>query len=349
MARLMRLWILGGTLLAAAPPCPFWQPQLSPTQASLRGVAAVSLRVAWASGAHGTVVRTVDGGRHWRRLPAPGDSALDFRSIVAFSPRRAVLASNGPGPLSRIYTTRNAGRSWRLRFQGHDPAVFLDALVFSNARLGMAIGDPIRGRFLLLRTRDGGAHWATLPHAPRALPGEGAFAASNSCLQLRGNHEIWFTSGGSVARVFHSTDAGRTWSVATVPLRQGLPSAGAFSLALLGTRQAVVVGGDYQQPGAPSGSAAFSNDRGRHWFPATHPPQGYRSAVLALPCHGHFRLVTVGTAGSDVSDDRGRSWTPFGAGGYNSLARTGPAGWAVGSEGRIARVALCGTSPPLRP
>ena len=45
---------------------PRWEPQTSGVTARLRGVSAVTERVAWASGATGTVLRTVDGGVTWR-------------------------------------------------------------------------------------------------------------------------------------------------------------------------------------------------------------------------------------------------------------------------------------------
>ena len=38
------------------------QPQNSKTDVQLRGISAVSSKVAWASGAKGTVLRTMDGG-----------------------------------------------------------------------------------------------------------------------------------------------------------------------------------------------------------------------------------------------------------------------------------------------
>ena len=64
--------------------------QFSQTTESLRGVSAVSRQVAWASGTHGTYLRTLDGGRTWMPAQVPDAGALDFRGVVAFSSRRSV-------------------------------------------------------------------------------------------------------------------------------------------------------------------------------------------------------------------------------------------------------------------
>ena len=55
------VWLLPA--LALAQSC---VPQLSGTTASLRGVSAVSAKVAWASGSAGTFFKTTDGGATWK-------------------------------------------------------------------------------------------------------------------------------------------------------------------------------------------------------------------------------------------------------------------------------------------
>ena len=57
--------LLAAVSLLAAPQ---WTVQTSGVSARLRGVSAVSNRVAWASGADSTVLRTTDGGTTWKKL-----------------------------------------------------------------------------------------------------------------------------------------------------------------------------------------------------------------------------------------------------------------------------------------
>src|SRR4029077_12329890 len=57
---------------------------ISHTSENLRSASVVSRKVAWASGTHGTYVRTVDG-QHWTAAQVADAAALDFRAVVAFS------------------------------------------------------------------------------------------------------------------------------------------------------------------------------------------------------------------------------------------------------------------------
>src|SRR5882724_13140831 len=102
---------------------PQWTLQTSGVTARLRGVSAVSARVAWASGSGSTVLRTNDGGATWQKLTVTTDQ-LDFRDIDAIDMRTAYVLSIGNGPASRIYKTTDAGTTWTLQFKNDDPKAF---------------------------------------------------------------------------------------------------------------------------------------------------------------------------------------------------------------------------------
>src|SRR3546814_13854549 len=63
-------------------------PQDSGVDVRLRGISAVDADVAWASGAKGTVLRTLDGGRHWRHIVVPGADGRDFRAVEGLEASR---------------------------------------------------------------------------------------------------------------------------------------------------------------------------------------------------------------------------------------------------------------------
>ncbi|MBO0721652.1 MAG: hypothetical protein J2P41_12565, partial [Blastocatellia bacterium] len=210
-----------------------WTPQTSHTTARLRGISAVSDKVAWASGANGTCLRTIDGGATWQAATVPGADSLDFRDVEAFDADNAYLLSIGDGEKSRIYKTIDGGRNWKLQFTNTNPKAFFDALAFWDANHGLAFSDPVDGHFLVITTEDGGSTWNEVPaeNIPAALPGEGAFAASGTCITVQGRNNVWIATGGGAARVFRSTDAGKSWQVAATPIAGGQPSAGIFSIA----------------------------------------------------------------------------------------------------------------------
>jgi photosystem II stability/assembly factor-like uncharacterized protein len=321
-----------------------WVPQASPTTERLRGVSAVSDTVAWASGNKGTVVRTIDGGATWTRAAVPGAAELDFRDIEAFSAEVAYILAIGPGDKSRIYKTSDGGATWALQFANPDARAFYDAIAFWNERTGIAVGDPVDGRFTVLRTGDGGKTWERVPEAnlPEALPGDGAFAASGTCLVALGSRHAWFgTGGGARAGVYRSVDQGLTWTVADTPIKAGSASSGIFSLAFTDPDHGIAVGGDYRLERDTGDNLAVTADGGRTWRLAeTARLRGFRSAVAYLPGSAGRRLLAVGPAGTDRSSDGGASWIPIGDEGFHALgvSPTGRVAWAVGEQGAIAKL-----------
>ena len=318
-----------------------WHSLASPTEVELRGLSVVSPRVVWASGMRGTVLRSTDGGDSWERDTLPGAAMLDFRAIAATSRDVAHVLSIGDS--SRIYRTTDGGRTWSLRFVSTRKGSFFDAIQFWDAKHGIAMSDPVDGRFLIVTTDDGGDSWQEMPAAgmPPALQGEGGFAASGTCLIVTGERDAWLVSGGAVvARLYHSSDRGRTWTVRDTPLRAGVASAGIFSVAFRDPGHGVIAGGDYQQPTLRGRNLAVTADGGVTWTLAdsASSPAGYRSAVAYLPGTKGTRLVAVGLTGTDVSRDGGATWESVDSVAYNSVAFAADgSGWAVGPKGRIAR------------
>ncbi|MBV9156677.1 MAG: hypothetical protein JO097_10485 [Acidobacteriaceae bacterium] len=318
-----------------------WTPQQSNTTASLRGLQAVSARVAWASGTNGTFLLTTDGGAHWRAAVVPGAESLDFRTVVAFDATTAYLASSGEGSLSRIYKTNDGGAHWQLVFTNPDRTGFFDALAFWNHGRGIVLGDPVNGRFAVFTTGDGGNSWQR-QNTPAALRDEGAFAASGTCLTVHGSRSVWFGTGGTgAARVFRSRDGGLSWQISETPIRNDSKSAGIFSLAFRDDLHGEAVGGDYQKPSEAVRNSAITDDGGKNWAgPPRSALKGYRSAVTFIPGLKNT-LIAVGTSGSDVSRDGGQSWDSFSSMSFNSVSAA-PDGtiWAVGPHGAIGKLTI---------
>jgi photosystem II stability/assembly factor-like uncharacterized protein len=315
-----------------------WKQQSGNTTADLRGLSVVNPRVVWASGTKGTFTRTTDGGATWQSGTVSGAGQLDFRDVEAFDANTAYLLSIGTDQQSRIYKTTDGGAHWALQFISRLPEAFFDAMAFWDRDHGIAMSDPVKGRFVMVVTENGGQTWSDVPstNIPPALAGEGAFAASGTCILTQGQSNVWFVTGGKVARVFRSTDRGRSWTVTPAPVISGVDSTGIFSIAFNDTTHGVIVGGDYRKPNEATDNVALTSDGGRTWrLSAGQKPLGYRSGAVYV---GPLTIIAVGTSGSDYSTDGGANWTKLDGENYNSVAARMGVVWAVGPQGRIAKL-----------
>ena len=336
-SRVVRLAVAGGFLLLATP----WRVQHTGPDVELRGVAVRDETHAWASGAKGVVLRTRDGEK-WETLRVAGGEDLDFRDLEAPAGNAVVLMSAGPGDKSRIYVSADGGDRWTLAHTNPDEKGFYDAIAFFDEKVGLVVGDPVNGKFVVRKTEDGGATWADVAglDIPPAREGEGAFAASGTCLTaLNGRSDAWFVTGGAgVGRVFHTKDRGKTWTVADSPVKAGNASSGLFSVAFVDAMSGFVVGGDYKQTTLAALNGARTEDGGKTWIPAPIGESGYYSSVRAIPLT-NGELIAVGPTGSAHSTDGGRKWTKLDDTPLNAAAFAGPtAGWGVGPKGTVVRI-----------
>jgi hypothetical protein len=298
--------------------------------------------------------------------------------VQAWDEQTAIVMASGPGEKSRLYKSTDGCGTWRLLLKNTDPDGFYDAFWLNTIDgEGMLLGDPVKGRFTILETQNGGASWK--PDGNRSLQTHrlpmAAFAASNGSIgkASRGEGDTGgpgvdsfpgFVTGGKNgaflierwegashgrARFSHgryaSSLSSLDWNRRPVPLAMGTEGSGAFALALRHTGSAcsdcgfgeywhlVAVGGDYSKPSETAGTAAFSDsDGGWTWSASSTPPHGYRSAVQWSEA---LKLwITVGTNGSDVSRDDGKTWQPLDNGNWNALSLP----FVVGPGGRIARL-----------
>ncbi len=210
----------------------------------LNAVAARNARQAWAVGGDGVIVGTRDGGETWA-TQASGTS-VDLVDVCFVSGVRG-WAVGGEGLIVR---TGDGGRHWQRSPTGTRDDIV--AVEFGDARHGLALLAPRRGRAMVLRTADGGRSWsrAQLP-VPARLPTALTFtvggpatlvardaAGATWCWRTadggltwrRGGElpgrEIWNAVAGSGARlcaagssgaVVLSDDGGDTWSFAGRP------------------------------------------------------------------------------------------------------------------------------------
>ena len=300
--------LLAGAAVSASSP---WVIQASPTTERLRGVSASSDTVAWASGNKGTVVRTIDGGATWaRRAPCRTRDALDFRDIEAFGAGHRLRARHRPrrqvahlqDRRRRAARGRCSSRTW-IRARSTTPSRSGTRRPGLRSAIRSTAGSPSSAP--LTAAAPGRAFLP--PNIPEALPGDGAFAASGTCLVVHGY---------APRLVRHR----RRRSRARLPLDRPGPHLGRGRHAHHGRQRLVrrLLAG-VQRSGTrhrrrrrlparrrESGdNLALTTDGGRTWaFAGATRLRSFRSAVAYVPGSKGQRLIAAGPGGTDVSERR---------------------------------------------
>jgi photosystem II stability/assembly factor-like uncharacterized protein len=185
--------------------------------------------------------------------------------------------------------------------------MFLDALQFRDENNGTVIGDPIDGHLFMLTTNNKGATWNKMPNdffKTTLNNGEAFFASSNSNL-IHLEKELFFVTGGLSSRLWKNGVA------EALPLLQGTSSTGANSIAVSPNgKMIVIVGGDFANDKlANQNIVGFQKSLSKkqlNWDPLTLAnPNGYKSCVEFID---NNRIITCGTSGVDLSNDKGASW-----------------------------------------
>lgn len=320
-----------------------WEKQAVASTSACRSLSAVNEMVVWVGCSAGQVFRTTDGGKTWSADSVRGAARLDFRGIKAFDANTAVITSAGAAEQgqARIYRTTDGGKSWTLAWTDSTKGIFLDGVAFWDSRHGFTFSDPVDGRLVILTTDDGGANWTRVPpvNIPPVLRGEAAFAASNTQLTVQGSSNAWIaTGGGAEARVFRSTDRGRTWSVSSTGMPGG-PTAGLFGIAFADAMHGLAVGGDYNIARGVTDFALRTIDGGVSWrATGISRPDGVTQGLVLVPGATPPIFVATGAHGTAFTRDFGATWvggdtlTSFAVG---FVSRN--VGWVAGPRGRVAK------------
>jgi hypothetical protein len=276
-------------------------------------IKAVNDNVAWITGYDGTgsginfidFALTTDGGNNFVTGTVGTDTTYQFSNITAVSADSAWVAmfDHVVGTGGGIWRTTDAGATWVQQGVGliYDALSFPDVVHFWNGSEGVTIGDPNNGYFEIYTTIDGGDNWTRVASAniPNEVAGE---AGITDWFEVNGDNIWFYTNKG---RVFHSTDKGFNWTVASVV---NLPATQAMSVKFFDANNGfaqmyLTATGDFV-------SAKKSSDGGATWTAVTTTGTIYSSDMAVIPNTGV--IITTGasaTSGSSFSLDSGLTWT----------------------------------------
>ena len=249
-----------------------WQRITPASQETVGSLAAVGDETVW--GVSGRVIKTTDGGQHWRSA-----SKRQVAALAAVSALRA-WAVGGRGLI--IHTT-DGGHHWARQPSG--VTVGLSDVFFLDARHGWASGGN-----KLLRTIDGGRRWTHTHVAVPADISELDFADARHGIAIDSSRGILITGNG-----------GRTWSKTRLPVSKYLPTAAIMQDA----SDALIVAWSQLGPAA----AWTTSDGGETWQLGGDLPNDDRYVGIA---RSGSLLCAVG-GGVPTSRDGGATWSAGGA------------------------------------
>ena len=245
-----------------------------------------------------------------KEIKLPSEKNAEFRSIAQTEKYVFILNVGNP---ALLYKISKEDLSYELVYQENHEKVFYDSMQFWNDKEGIAIGDPIEGGFSVITTQNGGVSWQKISsdRLPHLEDGEAAFAASNTNIVIKGN-ATWIVSGGKKARVFHSSDKGKSWSVVETPIVQGKQMTGIFTADFYNSSVGFISGGNYEALNQNFDNKAVTHDGGKTWkLVAQNQGFGYASCVQYIPNSNGKGLISVGASGIYYSDDGGNSWNQW--------------------------------------
>ena len=301
----------------------------------LRGVRAwdalTAIVMASGPGDKSRLYKTIDGCKSWTLFFKNPDSPDGFfDSLLIDSTGKGLLLGDPVRGLFTVFRTRDQGLHWQRELRGdlNIGTADLGAFAASNGSLLHGVSDrgPAQGIPKLFAAGGKGGSFVFLRSAGLCTT------------------EIAHDNPEECDKPEYSE-----WKQIAVPIASGSASAGIFALGLHQNfanrwrmtakqeqvgfhRMIVAVGGDYAKPNETAATAAWSEDDGMTWTAAAKPPHGYRSSVVWSE---EFKAwIAVGTNGSDISHDDGKTWQPLDDGDWNALSLP----FVVGPKGRIARL-----------
>jgi photosystem II stability/assembly factor-like uncharacterized protein len=264
-------------------PQPGWIVQTSGETVNILCVDIVDTLFAWAGTNDGKALRTTDGGETWQ--PSSGSPGGEVTSISAIDGQKVVVIVNDASS-TKIRRTVAFGISWSTVYEDNSAGAHLNSITMLDELNGYAVGNPVSGQWVILKTSDGGINWISAA----TLSQNGSEKGINNSMKWVDLEHGWFGTDNS--SVYRTTDGGVSWSSSTTTFQNN--NAVAFTNFTSGVSTGTEVN--------------WTSDGGATWFlKAEQIPGEVVSAASAEQVPGKFFFV----AGSDVykTNDTGDSYT----------------------------------------
>lgn len=293
---------------------------------------ANTLAFAGSNGVYGTI--DVPSGKARTNTIKYNTKVPAFRAVAHTVTDFFMLSVESP---ALLYKTGDAGKM-ELVYKEEGEGVFYDAMKFWNNNEGIAVGDSVNGCLSIIITRDGGKTWTKLACdvLPTGIAGEGAFAASNTNIEIVANKTWIATTKG---RIYFSDDKGLTWKTNTTPIINKKETQGIYSIDFYNDKLGFGIGGDYTRPDATQNNKIKTIDGGLTWQTiADNKAPGYKSCLQFVPNSGGNDLVAIGFTGISYSNNGGTTWQSLSEEGFYTIRFLNDSIAYAAGKNRIARL-----------
>lgn len=188
-------------------------------------------------------------------------------------------------------------------------SAFYDALQFHNG-LFYAFSDPEKDLNLrLMSFIHNGENFLKKEFSDyKMLPGEAAFAASNTNIAAFRNY-VWLATGGKSSRIFRLNTRTQHIEIFDTPFIQGSSSQGIYSIDFFKDKFGIAAGGDYTKQKENISNIAVTYDAGKTWqIVASGRNAGYTTCVRIRPGSRGKDIIAVGDEHISLSSDYGKTW-----------------------------------------
>lgn len=185
---------------------------------NLNDVWAVDEKIIWAVARENIIVRTIDGGNSWVRIPPPSQDPNIELSSISLVDSNNIWISGGPGV---VYNSTDGGDSWdsiQSNVLGNN---FLQGIHAVNKEIIYVAGNTgindTKG--FIARTMDAGQTWDSIVPADNYN--------DNNWIGIKSSDTNHIVIYGAISRYMYSSNAGQSWKNDSVPDTGGGGTGGA--------------------------------------------------------------------------------------------------------------------------
>ena len=227
-----------------------WKTIRSNLACDLKVISVVNNKVVWVGSDGGYVSKSNDGGLNWSVHKIGGTSIVSMSAVndsICF-----VILNNDSA--TQILRTIDGGENWSIVYELNDPQAYLNNIYMFDNKNGIAIGRPINGKYLILKTNNQGLSWE--PGA-EINANDDEISIRNSMFWL--DDYGWF--GTDTPFIYMTTDKGKTWKKIETNLSR------VYSIAFVDSLNGLISGtGKYSGPAPlPEPHLSLTRDGGETW------------------------------------------------------------------------------------